>query len=79
MFQFPRFPPPGLFCSARGTQAFPWVGFPIRVSPDIALRHPPCALSSLIHVDFWNYALHPVQFLRCQTFCSSDWPLDPGD
>ena len=39
MFQFPRFPPSGLFCSASGTQAFPWVGFPIRESLDITPAH----------------------------------------
>ena len=46
MFQFPRFPPPGLFGSARGTQAFPWVGFPIRASPDLCLRQLPGAFRS---------------------------------
>jgi hypothetical protein len=47
MFQFPRFPPTGLFCSASGTQAFPWVGFPIRVSPDLALEAAPRSFSQL--------------------------------
>jgi hypothetical protein len=62
MFQFPRFPPPGLFCSARGTQAFPWVGFPIRVSPDLALEAAPRSLSQLSAPFFgsWRQGIHRV-------------------
>ena len=37
MFQFPRFPPTSLCVQLAGTQAFPWVGFPIRASPDQSL------------------------------------------
>jgi hypothetical protein len=62
MFQFPRFPPPGLFCSARGTQAFPWVGFPIRVSPDLTLEAAPRSLSQLSAPFFgpWRQGIHRV-------------------
>ena len=62
MFQFPRFPPPGLFCSARGTQAFPWVGFPIRVPPDLALEAAPRSFSQLSAPFFgsWRQGIHRV-------------------
>ena len=62
MFQFPRFPPSGLFCSASGTQAFPWVGFPIRVSPDLALEAASRSLSQLSTPFFgpWRQGIHRV-------------------
>ncbi len=37
MFQFPRFPPLGLFYSAQGDRALPLPGFPIRISTDRGL------------------------------------------
>ena len=37
MFQFPRFPPLGLFYSAQGDRALPLPGFPIRISTDRSL------------------------------------------
>ena len=37
MFQFPRFPPTGLFYSASGTSPLRLVGFPIRTSTDRSL------------------------------------------
>ena len=65
----PQVPPDYPMCSGSGVQAFPWTGFPIRISPAemlddslprlfvaihvllrlLAPRHPPYALSSLIH------------------------------
>ena len=60
MFQFPRFPPTSLFCSAGGTQAFPWVGFPIRVSSDQRLHTATRGLSQCTTPFFgsWRQDIH---------------------
>jgi hypothetical protein len=62
MFQFPRCPPPDLFCSVRGTQAFPWVGFPIRVPPGLTLEAAPRSFSQLSAPFFgsWRQGIHRV-------------------
>ncbi len=50
MFQFPWFPPPGLFYSARGDRALPLPGFPIRKSADQSLVDGSPRLIAATHV-----------------------------
>ena len=58
----PPVPPARPMCSAAGTQAFPWVGSPIRVSPALTLEAAPRSFSQLSTPFFgsWRQGIHRV-------------------
>ena len=60
MFQFPRFPLSSLCVQQESTQAFPWVGFPIRASTDQCLTTTSRGLSQLSTPFFgsWRQGIH---------------------
>jgi hypothetical protein len=73
MFQFPRFPPPGLCVQLGGTQAFPWVGFPIRASPDITPDNGFPRLIAVVH------ALHRLLAPRHPPYALSSFPRETAE
>ena len=65
MFQFPRFPLSSLCVQQESTQAFPWVGFPIRASTDQCLTTTSRGLSQLStpFIGSWRQGIHRWLFV----------------
>ena len=73
MFQFPRFLPQGLCVQPKDTQAFPWVGFPIRASPDITPDNGFPRLIAVVH------ALLQLMTPRHPPYALSSFPRETAE